>query len=117
MTDNAQELNFTAWPPVGEDCLARYATYKTEWYKAKIVGKDSLSIVGRWLEGPKVSQLFEYTLQSSFRPIFNEAEKKREETINAATKDMALNFQRPRSFYVAYCEFLYDAGMLKRTDK
>jgi hypothetical protein len=63
------------FPSFDEKCLALYSTANNTWHEARIVGRDSDMVIGRWLEGPKQGLLFEFVLQSSFKPIISQKQK------------------------------------------
>jgi hypothetical protein len=75
-------------------------------------GKVVIEFYGLW-EFRNISELD----QIMFRPILSREQRDREEIISAAAKVVEVKFGSPRSVYIAYCEALYDAGMLKRTEK
>jgi hypothetical protein len=75
-------------------------------------GKVVIEFYGLW-EFRNISELD----QIMFRPILSREQRDREEIINAAAKVVEVKFGSPRSVYIAYCEALYDAGMLRMPDE
>lgn len=70
-------------PPVGCECEALFDTERGEWYRAKVIGHDGNCVVGRWLDGPKMYEILDYSSPAgSFRAIHSEADKKRREAID-----------------------------------
>lgn len=69
-------------PPVGAECEALYDTHRNEWVKSRIIAHDSGGVIGRWLDGDKCNELFDYSMpDGSFRPLRTEGEKLREKSI------------------------------------
>jgi hypothetical protein len=75
-------------------------------------GKVVIEFYGVW-EVRNISELD----QIMFRPILSREQRDREEIINAAAKVVEVKFGSPRSVYIAYCEALYDAGLLRNPEK
>jgi hypothetical protein len=109
----APEWDNTGLPPVGWHGQCTWGL-KVQWDECVILpGRE---IAKHELSGWRVSYIADYR-EIQFRPIRSQAERDREEIINAAVKVIDVRFGSPRSIYVGYCESLYDAGMLRRSDK
>lgn len=79
-------------PPVGILCEVLFDHDRQEWLVAKIIGHDGTGIVGRWTEGEKIGELFDYgDTRDYFRPICSEADKKRDESL-CAMRNCVSNF-------------------------
>jgi hypothetical protein len=110
----AQEWDGEGLPPVGCECEVKGAV--ENWCKCKIVAHHKSRAVffcDHWAHESDYDAL----PASNFRPIRSQEQREREEIINAAVKVIDVKFGSPRSIYVGYCESLYDAGMLRRSDK
>lgn len=65
-------------PEVGKVYSVSYNSDTSEYFDAKILSNIDGSIVGRWLDGPRSGQLFDYTpneLGRKFRPVVSQEEK------------------------------------------
>ncbi|EOV9704464.1 hypothetical protein ACN5L6_003472 [Cronobacter dublinensis] len=74
------------FPPVGCECEALYNTIDSVWFKVRVLAHDSDRVVGRWVEGHKQGEVFDYSSLKSFRPIRSESDKRRDEAIAALKK-------------------------------
>jgi hypothetical protein len=119
-SDEIKALRFAAakpkwaggFPPVGTKC--KMANTRGKWLLVKIIDCSDGYCFGWNLE--ETTMLYSNDV-TDFSPIRSQAERDREEIINAAVKVIDVRFGSPRSIYVGYCESLYDAGMLRRSDK
>ncbi len=65
-------------PEVGKVYSVSYNSDTSEYFDAKILSNIDGSIVGRWLDGPCIGQLFDYTangLEHKFKPVVSQEEK------------------------------------------
>jgi hypothetical protein len=99
-------------PPVGCDCkILRHG----HCIPAKVIAHgEHLGEVVAFCQTESHAMVGDFR---QFRPLRSQAERDREEIISAAVKVIDVRFGSPRSIYVGYCEALYEAGMLRRSDK
>jgi hypothetical protein len=109
----AQEWDGEGLPPVGWHGECTWGNKENSHECVILPGlKIAINFYTSW-SVDQISQLEEV----EFRPIRSQEQREREEIINAAVKVIDVRFGSPRSIYVGYCESLYDAGMLRRSDK
>jgi hypothetical protein len=130
MSDNAEkkpaaaEYDGTGLPPIGTECEFRIGGGLAEWHLCTvryILNGDEDPDADGWravvwcphLDKDQLAHLPRF----QFRPIRSQAERDREEIINAAAKVVEVKFGSPRSVCIAYCEALYDAGRLRNAEK
>lgn len=100
-------------PPAGVECEVVFDNQSQPvkvWNKAKIIAHDGDQIIGRWLEGKKESEVFDYQkFAKSFRPIQSDLDKAIEEMLQVCR---CVDFKEEQ-VAIQYCYALYDAGYLK----
>lgn len=109
------EWNGEGQPPEGTRCIGVHLGYSSSfecaingYWDGKVWFTDFTGVFDRD---------FVYPIeQVRFHQISTPEQIQRDELINAATKALEIKFGSPRSIYIAYCESLYDAGMLRGTD-
>jgi hypothetical protein len=95
-------------PEVGKVYSVSYNSDTSEYFDAKILSNIDGSIVGRWLDGPRIGQLFDYTangLEHKFKPVVSQEEK---DFIKRAS-EILFNSDKKNSF-AGLSKDLYDNG-------